>query len=61
VYYFHNEAGEVIYVGKSINIYKRIQQHFAVDVKQRKEPGIQKFIRRHHLGADRLRAGGTAL
>jgi DNA polymerase-3 subunit epsilon len=29
VYYFHNEQGEVIYVGKSINIQKRIAEHFA--------------------------------
>ena len=44
VYYFHNEAGEVIYVGKSINIYKRIQQHFAVDVKQRKSLEFKNSI-----------------
>ena len=30
VYYFHNEQGVVIYVGKSINIKKRVMQHFAV-------------------------------
>lgn len=29
VYYFHNEKGEVIYVGKSINIKKRVAEHFA--------------------------------
>lgn len=29
VYYFHNQKGEVIYVGKSINIKKRIMEHFA--------------------------------
>lgn len=29
VYYFHNEANEVVYVGKSINIQKRIAEHFA--------------------------------
>ncbi|HMU02119.1 MAG TPA: exonuclease domain-containing protein [Saprospiraceae bacterium] len=28
VYYFYNEYGHVIYVGKSINIRKRIMQHF---------------------------------
>lgn len=36
VYYFYNEAGEVIYVGKSINIRKRIIQHFNIDYKSRK-------------------------
>lgn len=29
VYYFHNKAGDVVYVGKSINIKKRIAEHFA--------------------------------
>ena len=29
VYYFHNQAGDVVYVGKSINIKKRIAEHFA--------------------------------
>jgi DNA polymerase-3 subunit epsilon len=29
VYYFHNQNGDVIYVGKSINIKKRIMEHFA--------------------------------
>lgn len=29
VYYFHNAKGDVVYVGKSINIRKRIAEHFA--------------------------------
>lgn len=29
VYYFHNQKGEVVYVGKSINIKKRVAQHFS--------------------------------
>lgn len=29
IYFFHNAAGDVIYVGKSINIRDRILQHFA--------------------------------
>jgi DNA polymerase-3 subunit epsilon len=44
VYYFHNEAGEVIYVGKSINIYKRILQHFAIDYKSRKSIEFKNSI-----------------
>lgn len=44
VYYFHDEHGEVIYVGKSINIYKRIQQHFAVDYKSRKSLEFKNSI-----------------
>ncbi|MCB0520195.1 MAG: GIY-YIG nuclease family protein [Lewinellaceae bacterium] len=30
VYYFHDEKGEVVYVGKSLNIKKRIAEHFSV-------------------------------
>ena len=30
VYYFHNQDGHVIYVGKSIDIKKRIEQHFRI-------------------------------
>jgi DNA polymerase-3 subunit epsilon len=29
VYYLHDERGEVVYVGKSINIKKRVAEHFA--------------------------------
>ena len=29
VYYFHNGLGRVVYVGKSINIKKRVKQHFS--------------------------------
>lgn len=34
VYYFHNKNGEVIYVGKSINIKKRIMEHFAATTRK---------------------------
>ena len=34
VYYFHNQKGEVIYVGKSFNIKKRIMEHFAAKTKK---------------------------
>ena len=36
VYYFYDSDGEVIYVGKSINIRKRIIQHFNIDYKSKK-------------------------
>ena len=37
VYYIHNEAGKLIYIGKSKNIKKRINQHFTgIDVKSKK-------------------------
>lgn len=44
VYYFHNEDGEVIYVGKSINIKKRIIQHFNIDYKSRKSLDFKNSI-----------------
>ena len=37
VYYMHNEAGDVIYIGKSKNIKKRINQHFTNDNHKIKE------------------------
>ncbi|MEO1257823.1 MAG: exonuclease domain-containing protein [Bacteroidota bacterium] len=30
VYYFHDQAGNVVYVGKSLNIKKRVAEHFKV-------------------------------
>lgn len=44
VYYFYNEADEVIYVGKSINIKKRIIQHFNIDYKSRKSLEFKNSI-----------------
>lgn len=29
VYYFHSDAGQVVYVGKSVNIKNRVMQHFS--------------------------------
>lgn len=40
VYYLHNEDGEIIYIGKSKNIRKRVNQHFTNDHPKAKE--IQK-------------------
>ena len=37
VYYFQDEDGEVLYIGKSKNIKKRINQHFASDQPKAKE------------------------
>lgn len=36
VYYFHNQEGDIIYIGKSKNIKNRITKHFSVDYKSRK-------------------------
>ncbi len=45
VYYFHDEKGKVIYVGKAKNISKRVNSHFANN-----KPGKQKqvFLRNIH-------------
>lgn len=42
IYYFYNAQGDVIYVGKSINIKKRVMGHFASDT--RKAQKIQRSI-----------------
>ena len=43
VYYIHNEKGDIIYIGKSNNIKKRITQHFTN--KSSKSKKIQKLVR----------------
>ncbi|MEL6986205.1 MAG: exonuclease domain-containing protein [Bacteroidota bacterium] len=42
VYYFHDSDGDVIYVGKSINIQKRVMQHFAKTT--RKATKLQRLV-----------------
>lgn len=42
VYYLHNEKGEIIYIGKSKNIRKKVNQHFTADNHRFKE--IRKEI-----------------
>ncbi len=42
VYYFHDRLGEVVYVGKSKNIKKRVMQHFSK--KDRKGALLQQFV-----------------
>lgn len=37
VYYFLNKAGEIIYIGKSTNIYSRAQAHFNSDLNKSKK------------------------
>ena len=44
VYYFHNAQGQVIYVGKSKNIRKRIISHFAMDYKSGKSIEFKNSI-----------------
>lgn len=42
VYYFHDRSGQVIYVGKSINIQKRVASHFSN--KTEKAGKLQKLV-----------------
>lgn len=42
VYYLHNENGDIIYIGKSKNIKKRVNQHFTNDHPKAKE--MQKEV-----------------
>lgn len=44
VYYFWDATGRLLYVGKSINIRKRIAQHFAVEFKSRKSNEFKNSI-----------------
>lgn len=45
VYYFHNEKGKVIYVGKARNIRSRISSHFSSDMQSRQK---QNFFKHTH-------------
>jgi DNA polymerase-3 subunit epsilon len=37
VYYFHDEKGQVLYIGKSVNIRNRVLSHFSQDYKNHKD------------------------
>jgi DNA polymerase-3 subunit epsilon len=45
VYYFHNEKGKVIYVGKATNIRYRVNSHFSNNSESRQK---QNFLRHTH-------------
>lgn len=47
VYYFHNSRGQVIYVGKAVNIKKRIAGHFTGDAREWSRSRIRNEI--HHI------------
>ena len=44
LYYFYNEAGEIIYVGKSVDIQKRVRSHFRPDLKREKDILLKNSI-----------------
>ncbi|RYY42106.1 MAG: DNA polymerase III subunit epsilon, partial [Chitinophagaceae bacterium] len=44
VYYFHNSKGKVIYVGKAINIRKRVSSHFTHNDGAKKRQHFLRFV-----------------
>ena len=44
VYYFYNNQGEILYIGKSLDIKKRVTQHFNPDLKRRKDIELKNQI-----------------
>lgn len=44
VYYFHDSSGKVIYVGKAINIKKRVAQHFSGNKTGKQRQDFLRFI-----------------
>jgi DNA polymerase-3 subunit epsilon len=56
VYYFHNEKGKVIYVGKAKNIRYRVNSHFSNNSESRQK---QNFMR--HVHAISYQSTGTEL
>lgn len=45
VYYFHDEQGRILYIGKAVNIKKRVTQHFTGTAKSKQK---QDFMRNIH-------------
>tara|TARA_R100000935_G_scaffold21876_2_gene40363 strand:- start:7010 stop:8275 length:1266 start_codon:yes stop_codon:yes gene_type:complete len=54
VYYMHNEAGEIIYIGKSKNIKKRLTQHFTSDNRKSKRIQLEVLAVSHELTGNEL-------
>lgn len=44
IYYFWNEESELLYIGKSVDIKKRVSSHFRLDVHNRKEISLKAAI-----------------
>ncbi len=47
IYYMHNEKGDLIYIGKSKNIKKRVNQHFTGTANKSKKIQIEVFVVTH--------------
>ena len=50
VYYFLNEKGKPIYIGKAKNLKKRVRQHFSVEPEGKRMQAFMKEI--HHISFD---------
>ena len=44
VYYFYNTNGDILYVGKSLDIKKRVTQHFHPNIKRRKDIELKNLV-----------------
>ena len=44
VYYLRDEQGQILYIGKSINIKKRLAQHFRVDLKKARDVELKNRV-----------------
>ncbi len=56
VYYFHNEKGKIVYVGKANNIRYRVNSHFSNNSKSRQKQNFMK-----HVHAISFQSCGTEL
>lgn len=46
VYYFYDKSGTLLYIGKSINIKKRVLSHFKINLKRKKDIELKNEISR---------------
>jgi DNA polymerase III epsilon subunit family exonuclease len=46
VYYFYDSYGKILYIGKSLDIKKRVTQHFHPDLKRRKDIELKNLVAR---------------
>lgn len=44
IYYLKDESGQVLYVGKSVNIKKRLASHFRVNLKRKKDVELKNQV-----------------
>jgi DNA polymerase-3 subunit epsilon len=47
VYYFHDQKGKIIYVGKAVNLRKRVTSHFSNNAPSRRKQELNRLI--HHI------------